>query len=517
MPQPAIQQMFDQALKLQQTGKMREAELLCRQILARDPNHAETLHLLGTIAYQAGHSDAALDLLRRSIAIKPNRTSAQSNLGSILKSKGMVSEAVAAYRKAIELSPEDASIDSNLVYTMLFDPDFDAQSLARELQRWNTAHAKPLARFIAPHTNDRNPDRKLRIGYVSPDLRDHVIGRNLLPMFRHHDREQFEIFCYAHVLGPDAMTEEFKQMSTSWRNIVKMPDEQLAKQIREDRIDILLDLALHMAKNRLLVFARKPAPVQATFAGYPGSTGLETIDYRLTDPYLDPPEMDESVYSEKSFRLPHSFWCYDPLGANVPVSALPAQSKGYVTFGCLSNFCKTNERVVTLWGQVLKSMDRSRLAILCPPGNHRQRLLDWLARDGVTVDRVEFITHRPRFEYLAAYQHIDIGLDTLPYNGHSTSLDSFWMGVPVVTLAGKTVMGRAGVSQLMNLGSGELIAKTPEQFVQIATGLAKDLPRLADIRRTLRSRMEKSPLMDTIGFTRGIEAAYRQMWQNWCK
>ncbi len=301
-----------------------------------------------------------------------------------------------------------------------------------------------------------------------------------------------------------------------WRNIVGLSDEQIAKQIREDRIDILVDLALHMGKNRLLVFARKPAPIQATFAGYPGSTGLETIDYRLTDPYLDPPGLNDQFYSEKSFRLPHTFWCYDPLGANVAVNALPAHSHGHITFGCLSNFCKVNDPVLKLWAQVLKAVDRSRMVILAPEGSHRQRLLDLLQREEIAPDRIEFVTQRPRVPYLELYHRIDVGLDTLPYNGHSTSLDSFWMGVPVITLVGKTVVGRAGVSQLTNLGLTELIANTPQEYVRLAAELAGDLPRLAELRRTLRPRMQSSPLMDAAGFARDIEAAYRQMWRTWC-
>jgi protein O-GlcNAc transferase len=516
MAQPTIQQTFDLAVRHHLAGRMKESEQLCRQVLASQPKHPEALHLLGAIAYRVGRYDAALDLIRQAVALRPNRVSAHSNLGSIYKSKGQIIEAIAAYRQAVALDPDDATIDSNLVYTLHFSPTCDAQTLAEEHRRWNRRHAQPLRKFIQPHSNDRNPDRRLRIGYVSPDFRDHVIGRNLLPLFQHHDRRQSEITCYSHVPRPDATTSQFQKMADHWHNIASLSDEQLAKQIREDQIDILVDLALHMGKNRLLVFARKPAPVQATFAGYPGSTGLETIDYRLTDPYLDPPGLNDQFYSEKSFRLPHTFWCYDPLGAEVSVNAPPAQSLGHITFGCLSNFCKVNDPVLQLWAQVLKSVDRSRMLILAPEGSHRQRLTDLLHRDGIAPDRIEFVTQRPRIPYLELYHRIDIGLDTFPYNGHSTSLDSFWMGVPVIIFVGKTVVGRAGVSQLTNLGLTELIANTPQEYVRLATELAGDLPRLAELRRTLRPRMQASPLMDAPLFARDIEAAYRRMWRIWC-
>jgi protein O-GlcNAc transferase len=273
---------------------------------------------------------------------------------------------------------------------------------------------------------------------------------------------------------------------------------------------------VHTGNNRLLVFAQKPTPVQVTFAGYPGSTGLDAIDYRLTDPYLDPPGMSDQFYSEKSVRLPDSFWCYDPAPAELAVAAAPALTNGYVTFGCLNNFCKVNQQVVQLWARVLNTVDRSRFMLLCPEGSAGQAIREMLEREGILSDRIELVSNRPRRRYFELYQRIDVGLDTFPYNGHTTSLDSYWMGVPVVTLVGKTVVGRAGLSQLTNLGLTELIAHTPQEYVQIAAGLATDLPRLAELRRTLRSRMQASPLTDAPKFARNIESAYRQMWRNWC-
>jgi predicted O-linked N-acetylglucosamine transferase (SPINDLY family) len=341
----------------------------------------------------------------------------------------------------------------------------------------------------------------------------------MMPLFKHMDRERFEAFCYADVAVPDPLTEEFRRQAGVFRVVTGMSHEALAAQIRADGIDILVDLALHMAGNRLLVLARKPAPVQVTFAGYPGSTGLETIDYRLTDPYLDPPDSadQEALYSEQSVRLPATFWCYDPLDDAPPsVGPLPALGKGYVTFGCLNNFCKVNEGVLKLWAQAMAGVAGSRLMMLAEEGAHRERTLAVLEGLGVARDRVRFFAKRPRREYLQLYQQIDIGLDTVPYNGHTTSMDSFYMGVPVVTLVGKTVVGRAGLSQLMNLGLPELVGRSGEQFVELARGLAADVGRLAAMRSALRGRMQASPLMDGAAFARGIEAAYRQMWRRWC-
>jgi predicted O-linked N-acetylglucosamine transferase (SPINDLY family) len=288
--------------------------------------------------------------------------------------------------------------------------------------------------------------------------------------------------------------------------------------ISADRIDILVDLTMHMADGRPLVFARKPAPVQAAWLAYPGTTGLNTMDYRLTDPYLDSmePGVDE-LYVEKSLRLPATFWCYAPFEDAPPeVGPLPALAKGYVTFGCLNNFCKVNEGVLKLWAQVLAGVAGSRLALLADEGAHRQHTLSVLEGLGIARDRVSFFGKRSRTEYLKLYQQIDIGLDTVPYNGHTTSLDNYFMGVPVVTLVGQTVVGRAGLSQLTNLGMPELIARTPEEYIHIARDWACDLGRLAGIRAALRGRMQASPLMDGAAFARGIEAAYRQMWRQWC-
>ena len=336
-------------------------------------------------------------------------------------------------------------------------------------------------------------------------------------MLSHHDHRDFEIICYASVSRSDGVTLRIQGLVDAWRNTVGFSDEQLATQIRADQIDILVDLTMHMGRNRGLLFARKPAPVQVCWLAYPGSTGLTTIDYRLSDPFLDPPGTDESIYAEKTVHLPHTFWCYDPLdGRDISVNALPAQANGFVTFGCLNNFCKVNDSVLHLWASVLGAVPSSRLLLLAPEGSCRLRTLERLGHEGIAAERLEFVSHQPRRKYLELYHRIDLGLDTLPYNGHTTSLDSFWMGVPVVTLVGQTIVGRAGLSQLMNLQLPELTASGPEQYVRIAAEMACDLPRLSELRRTLRSRMAASPLMDAPRFARDIEAAYREMWRTWC-
>jgi protein O-GlcNAc transferase len=501
---------------LRERGKLREAIASYRRALDLRPEYAEALNNLGNGLKEDRQPDEAVACYRRAIELRPDYAEAINNLGVALKDQGMLDEAISCCRRALEARPDLAEVHSNLLYAQIFSPDYDARLFQEEHRRWNLRHAVPLAQHIQPHANDRSPHRRLRVGYVSPDFRDHCQALFTVPLFLSHDHENFDIICYADVLRPDAITERLKSHADVWRNIVGLDHQRVAEMIREDRIDILVDLTMHMARNRLLVFARKPAPVQVCWLAYPGTTGLSTIDYRITDPYLDPPGLDDGCYSEESIRLPDAFWCYDPLASQPDVSPLPAAERGHITFGCLNNFCKLNAGVLKIWAEVLIRVEDSRLVILADEGAYRQRTLDLLAAEGITGDRMTFVARQGRPQYLQYYHGIDIGLDTVPYNGHTTSLDALWMGVPVVTLVGPTVVGRAGLCQLVNLGLSELIASSPEQFVRIAAELARDLPRLGGLRATLRNRMRASPLMDAARFARNLESTYRAMWQRWC-
>jgi predicted O-linked N-acetylglucosamine transferase (SPINDLY family) len=417
----------------------------------------------------------------------------------------------------MELRPDDPAVHSSLVYTLYFSPDFDGRAIRDAHRLWDVQHAVPRVGFIAPHGNERSPDRRLRVGYVSPNFRRHAQAFFTVPLFSQHDHRDFEIFAYADVLGPDDVTQRLQSYCDVWRDISGLGEEGVARIIRQDQIDILVDLTLHMAGNRLPVFARKPAPVQVCWLAYPGTTGLSTIDYRLTDRYLDPPGAHDDDYSEQSIRLGDAFWCYDPLQSEPAVNGLPALENGFITFASLNNFCKVNPSLVRLWAQVLRRVDRSRLVLMAAEGSHRQRVLDQFQQEGVAADRVTFVVEKPRAEYLALYQEIDVRLDTFPYNGHTTSLDCLWMGVPVVTLVGQTAVGRGGLSILSNVGLPELAADAADQYVRIAVELADDRPRLAELRRTLRDRLQKSPLLDAPRFARNVEAAYRTIWQQWCE
>jgi protein O-GlcNAc transferase len=488
-----------------------ESFVAYRKALQLRPDFAAAAYNLGNALIEAGKIDESISAFRHAAAINPRLSMVHHNLARALLQVGELDAALASHDRAIALCPEDANLHGAKLFTLHFHPRIDALMILREARNWNDRHARHLASGILPHGNNRNPDRRLRIGYVSPDFSEHVVGRNVLPILRRHDRAHHEIFYYANVKQQDEITAQFRATADVWRNIRGIDDAKVAEMIRADGIDILVDLAMHMADGRLMVFARKPAPVQVTWAAYPGTTGLAAMDYRLTEIHLDPPEQHDENYSERSIRLPDSFWCYDPLGDQAAVNELPANNAGHITFGCFNNFCKVNDVVLEHWRNVLDAVPGSRLVLLAPPGNQRNRVLESLG------DRVDFIQYLPRQEYLRSYHRVDLGLDTYPYNGHTTSLDSLWMGVPVVSLCGQRVVSRAGLSQSTNLGlQDDFVARTPEQFTELAVKWAGDFPRLGELRRTLRSRMEKSPLMDALRFARNIESAYRQMWRTWC-
>ena len=367
---------------------------------------------------------------------------------------------------------------------MNYHPGYDAPAILAEHRRWARQFAEPLAAEIRPHTNDRSPGRRLSVGFVSPDLHDHPVGRLLLPLFAHHERRQAELVGYSDVRVADGVTGQLKALADRWHETTGLSDPHLADRIRSDRIDILVDLALHTANNRMLVFARKPAPVQVTMIGMPATTGLATIDYRLTDPYLDPPGAGDGNYSEQSIRLPHCFWHHDPPEDDVApaVAELPALRNGFVTFGCLNQFVKVSRPALELWLNILQSLPQSRLRIQSQPGRHLEAVRRLFQDGGIARDRVEFAAKVPRPQYFRRYHDLDVSLDPFPYNGHTSTLDSLWMGVPVITLAGRTAVGRGGVSVLSNLGLPELIAQTPQQYVELAVQWASDQPALAALR-----------------------------------
>jgi protein O-GlcNAc transferase len=503
-----------QGTTLQAMGRLDEAIVAYTQTIRLRPDFFEAYHYLGFALTETARKEEAAAALRRALELRPESAETLNNLAGVLHDLGQRDEALACYDRAIALQSDIAAMHSNRLFILNFNPRFDGAAILAEHRRWDQSQAQPLGRDIPPHANKRDPERKLRIGYFSPDFRVHCQSLFTIPLLSNHDHSKFEIYCYSDVVRPDEITHGLQKYADHWENIVGLNDAQIADRVRRDEVDIFVDLAMHMSDGRPLVFARKPAPIQLAWLAYPGTTGLSAMDYRLTDPYLDPPNLNDAHYSEESVRLPNTFWCYDPLAEQLTVNSLPALSNGYITFGCLNNFCKVTDATLGLWSKVLASVPNSRLLLLCPPGEHRKRILEKL---GIEPGRIEFVVFQPRAEYLRTYQRVDLGLDTFPYNGHTTSLDSLWMGVPVVSLMGRAAVSRAGFSQASNLGlANELVAENEEQFLTLAKTLGSDLHRLSELRSTLRSRMQQSPLMDGKRFARDMEAIFQQIWAKYC-
>jgi len=509
-------------------GRLEGAIAAYRHAIQLQPDLAITHNNLGAVLQDMGQLDDAVAAYREAIRLNPEYAEAHNNLGNAFKDMGRIDEAIATYRQALVLKPDYPAAHGNLLLALHYHAAFDPQALLIESEQWNRRHARPGAPgFIQAHANDRNPDRKLRIGYVSPDFRDHAVSRFAMPLLAAHDHKAFEVFAYAQVPVPDRVTAKLQSCCDAWRSIVGLSDERVAEMIRDDRIDILIDLAGHTSDNRLLVFAHKPAPVQVTWLGYPGTTGLCTMDYRLTDALADPPGETDRFCSEQLIRLPKTDWCFAPPDDSPRVSELPALANGRVTFGSFNNFAKVTKPTLKLWSQILRATPGSKLMLKANSlrsESVQEGVRRVMADAGIEPQRLELLGFVPSAAHLAQYGHVDIALDTYPYHGTTTTCESLWMGVPVVSLAGDSHVSRVGVSLLTSVGlrldgalrGPELIAQTPEQYVQVAVDLANDLPRLAELRRTLRPRMQASPLMDAPAFARDVEAAYRAMWRDWC-
>ena len=510
-----VEAFMNLGIALHDLGRLEEAIESCRQAIQLEPGCAEAHFNLGNMLHHNGQIIDSIGARLAAIRLKPDYAVAYGNMAGALMDLGEQDEALAACETAIRIKPDLAHVFSNLVYFRMLHPDIDAAGILLVSKRWAQQFERPVAGQMVPYRNDRSPGRRLRIGYVSPDFREHPVGRFLMQLLPNHDSKQVEAYCYSDVKVGDDLTAQFQRCAHVWRDSAKLSDVDLAQRIREDGIDILVDLALHTEGNRLSVFARKPAPVQATWLGYPGTTGLANMDYRLTDRYIDPSGDGDKFYTERSIRLPHCFWCYGPREASIEASVLPALSVKFVTFGCLNNFTKVSAPALELWAKLLREVADSRLVIHIPRDRQEKTLAKFVGL-GIHANRIRFVQRQPIGKYLLEYQRIDIALDPFPHAGGTTTFDALWMGVPVVTLHGRTSVGRGGVSILSNLGLSEWIAENPGQYVSIAREMAGDLAKLAELRAGLRARMERSPMMDATQFTADMEWAYREMWKNWC-
>jgi protein O-GlcNAc transferase len=500
--------------------KLFEANACYQQAISLNPGFVEAYINLGKSLHSLDQFDDAIRCYERALALRPDSTDTLNDLGRICAAQGKTGEAIAFYRRALALKPEMSYVHANILLTMVYMASVSPLELAATAREFGQRFADPLLR-PRPFVRNTDPERKLRIGYVSYDFHEHPVSYFVEPLFRLHDRSRFELFAYtcSTPAYDDRVTARLRQNVEHWRNIFALSDDETADMIKADAIDILVDLAGHTAGNRLLAFARKPAPVQVTWLGYPATTGMAAMDYRITDSYAEPPGMTEHLNTETLWRLPEIFCCYQTHeNSPVVIDHPPFEDNGYITFGCFNNFSKVTDPVLAAWEQIMAQVPESRLLIeilgIDNP-QFRASVEARLQRLGLALDRV-ILEPRKRANQFVLYNKIDIALDPFPCNGGTTSFDTMWMGVPFITLAGKHFVSRMGVTILTNAGLPELIARNIDEYIGLATGLALDKDRLRRLRHNLRDRIAKSPLMDQTAFARNMEAAYREMWRKWC-
>ena len=450
--------------------------------LRLQPEFPEAYNNLAVLFNDIDQPDLAAQCCRRGIEQDPRSAALFANLATAMQNLGLLDEAISFARQSVELQPDAVGAYTNLLYKLNFNPAFDAQSIFDEHLQWARRHAEPLAPLAVAHTNDRNPERRMRVGYVSPYFRDHAVNFFSEPMIAAHDRRQVEVFCYSDAAIADGATERLRATADHWKETRYQTDAQLADMVRDDAIDILVDLTGHIAGNRLLTFARKPAPIQVTYLGYQNTTGMSAMDYRLTDAWADPPGETERYYTEQLVRLPRSFFCYRPSEAP-DVAPLPALAAGHVTFGSFNNFAKVSPATLESWLSILDRVTDSRLLILAHGGGSLEARVRRQAESlGIDAGRIEFCEKRQRPAYLELMGRVDVALDPFPFNGHTTTCDAIWMGLPVVMLAGSTYASRFGGSVLNQVGLERLIARSPREYIEIAVDLAADVDALADLR-----------------------------------
>ena len=515
----AIQPESDAALTnlgatLKEQGRLPEAIGSLRLALRINPRSHFALLNLGNALKDAGNFAEAGECLRHAVAIKPNWHLAHNNLGTVFNQLGQASRAADCFRRALELKPDYHPAHSNLLFTLNYLPGTDRAELFAEHRRFDAQFCQGFHDLISLHQNTVEPERRLRVGFVSGDFREHSVAHFIAPVFAGHDATAFEIFCYANQHVNDAVTARLRATVGHWREVAGLSDEELADAIRRDLIDILVDLSGHTARHRLLVFARKPAPVQVSMIGYMQTTGLSAMDYRITDERLDPIGQTEAYNTEKLIRLLSGAATLQPPAECPESNSLPALTNGYITFASFNNLAKVTREALAAWAKIMTALPDSRLIAVGRAGN---TLVQTLADHGIAADRIEMIDRLPLRDYLALHHRVDFLLDTFPYCGGTTTLLAMWMGVPFITLAGKTPTSRASAGLLDGVGLGrELIAENESDYVTKTISAVSNLPQLAEWRATLRPRL--APLLDNgAGYVRELEFHFRAIWREWCE
>jgi protein O-GlcNAc transferase len=506
-------------LALQIKGELDESIQHYQKALQINPHFADAWNNLGNAVKEKGQLDEAITCYQKALHINPNFADAYNNLGCVYKDKGQIDEAENCFRLAIRIKNDFSTAYSNLLLTMEYNAHHNPQDIFSEHIMFSKNYAERLASVIPAYKNERDSERKLKIGYVSPDFKRHPVACFIEPILMAHNRKYFKVFCYSNTLRHDEATKRIQKYSDQWRNIVGISDEEVAELIRKDQIDMLVDLAGHTADNRILLFAQKPAPIQISWIGYLATTGLPTMDYKIADNYTDPSGLTEQFYTERLMRLPESFLCYLPTKDSPNVGPSPTLSTGHITFGSFNNFPKITSEVFSVWARILNELPDSRLILKGKSFNDKatyEYAINMFTQRGLAAERITLQSWDPSPKHMESYNQVDIGLDTFPFNGAATTCEAMWMGVPVVTLAGTAYHSRVGISLLSNVGLPELVAKTLDEYISITVNIAKDLERLQLLRERLREMMKHSPLCDAERFIGNLEICYRNIWKMWC-
>jgi predicted O-linked N-acetylglucosamine transferase (SPINDLY family) len=505
---------YNLATALMTHGHEVSAALNFKKALALEPGYGDALYNLGTLYLNANAADEALSCFTRALQLQPDFTLAQVNLGNALLNLGRGEEAVAYLGRVVERQPASTAAYDAWLQALNYLSDIAPIALLEAHRRYAAQFETPLRPHWPLHDSGRDPARRLRIGYVSADLRLHSVALFMEPILAHHDKREVEVYCYYNHVHQDAVTMRLKAHADHWIPCKDLNDAALAARIEADGIDILVDLSGHTAGNRLPVFARKPAPVQLSYLGYVATTGLSAMDYRLTNVDADPPG-NEAYNSERLYRMPRALWCFRPAADSpAPDPVPPAARNGYVTFASLNNFAKLTPAMLATWADLLRAVPGARLRLVgVPQGTARRRLYERFAAQGVGAERLAVEGKVSTALFRLLHREIDIALDPYPHNGNTTTCESLWMGVPVISLTGSSFVSRFGNALLKTVGLSELAAEDEAAYVATAAALARDPDRLGTLRATLRERMAASALRDEAGFTRELEDAYRTMWR----
>lgn len=513
----AYQAHMNLGLALQEAGRLNEAETCFNESIRLAPDYAEGYYNLGGLLYFCNRLVDAEQAYRKAIALKPAFPVALVNLGNVFARQGRHRDAIASFRKALDVDPGFTDAQSNVLFMLNYILDCSAQEIWEEHQAFGRRSRELYTACRPTLSNTTDSQKRLRIGYISADFRAHATAYFLEPLLAVHNHDRYQIHCYASQTVEDAVTVRFRSYADCWNDISGLCDAAAAELIVRDGIDVLVDLSGHTHGGRLGVFARKPAPVQISWLGYLNTSGLDAMDYRIVDAVACPPGVFERYHSEKLLRMPGHQWCYRPPGEAPEVAPLPAATQGHVTFASVHNTAKITEPVLHTWLNILATVTQSRLLLIGNGLENRRARISALAREyAVEPDRIEYVPEQSFANYLALHGRIDINLDAFPYCGGTTTCHSLWMGVPVITLAGDTVISRGGASLMKVVGLDEWTAHSVDDYIALAVRHAADTHQLGKLRATLRERVQHSSLVDAESFVRDMETIYRNVWATWC-